>query len=107
MKIHCDDMLGTSSSVDRFTLARDRYWLSSHLFLTKGCCCSQSLSRVRLFAAQWTVAHQAPLSLESSRQEHWSRLPFPTPGSLPDLGTEPASLASPALASGFFITSAT
>ena len=32
----------------------------------------------------WTVAHQAPLSLEFSRQEYWSRLPFPPPGDLPD-----------------------
>ena len=36
----------------------------------------QLLSRVRLFATPWTVAHQAPLSLEFFRQEYWSRLPF-------------------------------
>ena len=107
MKIHCDDMLGISSPVDCFTLTRDSYWLSLNLFLTKGCCCSQLLSRVRLFAAQWTVDHQAPLSMEFSKQEYWSRLPFPTPGDPPDLGTEPASLASPALAGRFFTTSAT
>ena len=40
-----------------------------------------------------------------SRQEHWSGLPFPSPGGLPDPGTEPASLASPALAGGFFTIS--
>ena len=39
-----------------------------------------------------------------SRQEYWSRLPFPPPGDLPDPGIEPMSLASPALASGFFTT---
>ena len=39
-------------------------------------------SRVRLFATPWTVARQAPLSMEFSRQEYWSGLPFPTP-SLP------------------------
>ena len=32
----------------------------------------------------WTVAHQAPLSMEFSRQEFWSELPFPFPGDLPD-----------------------
>ena len=41
----------------------------------------------------WTVAHQAPLFMEISRQEHWSRLPFPFPGDLPDPGIEPRSPA--------------
>ena len=41
----------------------------------------------------WTVAHQAPLSMEFSRQEYWSGLPFPSPGDLPDLGIEPGSPA--------------
>ena len=40
-----------------------------------------------------------------SRQDDWSGLPFPPPGDLPDPGTEPASLSSPALAGGFFTTS--
>ena len=47
------------------------------------------------------------LSMGFSRQEYWSGLPFSSPGDLPDLGFEPASLTSPALAGGFFITSAT
>ena len=41
------------------------------------------LSRVQLFATPWTVAHQVPLSIEFSRQEYCSRLPFPIPGDLP------------------------
>ena len=45
---------------------------------------------------------QAPLSMELSRQEYWSGLPFPPPGDLPDPGIEPVSLA---LAGGFFTTS--
>jgi len=45
--------------------------------------------------------------MEISRQEYWSELPFPTPGDLRDPGIEPTSLASPALAGGFFTTSAT
>ena len=40
----------------------------------------------------WTVAHQAPLSMEFSRQVYWSGLPFPSPGDLPDPGIEPRSL---------------
>ena len=39
----------------------------------------------------WTVALQAPLSMEFPRQEHWSGLPFPSPGDLPDSGIEPRS----------------
>ena len=66
--------------------------------------CSQSLSHVRLFGTPWTVAHQAPLTVEFSRQEHWNGLPFPTPGDLPNPGIEPTSPASPALAGGFFTT---
>ena len=54
----------------------------------------KSLSRVRLFATPWTVAHQAPPSMGFSRQEYWSGVPFPSPGDLPDPGTE---LGSPAL----------
>ena len=42
--------------------------------------CVCVLSHVLLFATPWTVANQAPLSIEFSRQEHWSGLPFPTPG---------------------------
>ena len=58
------------------------------------------LSHVRLFAAPWTVAHQAPLFMGYPRQEYWSGLPFPSPGHLPNLGTKPKSPASLALAGG-------
>ena len=54
----------------------------------------QSLSHVQLFATPWTVAHQAPLSTGLSRQEHWSRLPFPPPGDHPDPGIKSTSLVS-------------
>ena len=62
--------------------------------------CAQSLSRAGLFVTPWTIACQAPLSTEFSRQKYWSGLPFPPPGDLPDPGIEPRSLASPALAGG-------
>ena len=51
------------------------------------------LRRVRLFAALWTVAYQAPLSMGFSRQEYWSGLLFPSPEDLPDPGIEPRSPA--------------
>ena len=54
---------------------------------------AKSLSHVQLFAAPWTVAHQAPPSMGFSGQEHWSGLPFPSPGDLPDPGIEPRSPA--------------
>ena len=52
----------------------------------------KSLSHVWLFANPWTVAYQAPQSLEFSRQEYWSGLPFSSPGDLPNPGIEPGSL---------------
>ena len=50
----------------------------------------QSLSRVRLFVTPWTVAHQALLSMEFSRQEQWSRLLFPSPKIVPTQGSNPS-----------------
>ena len=66
------------------------------------CICMYVLSRSVAAASlqpQWTEAHQASLSMEFSRQEYESGLPFPPPGDLPDPGIEPAC---PALAGGFF-----
>ena len=53
------------------------------------------------------IACQAPLSMGFSRQEHWSGLPFPPPGDLPDPGIQTASPESPALAGVFFTTELT
>ena len=64
-------------------------------------------SPVQLFATPWTVACQAPLCMGFSQQEHWSGLPCPSPGDLPDTEIEPASFISPALAGGFFTTRTT
>ena len=54
-------------------------------------------SRVRLFVIPWTVACQAPLSVEFSRQVYWSGQPFPSPGDLTDPGIESESPAFPVL----------
>ena len=84
------------------------YYCSSHqiqalhsigMFL----CVCQSLSRVRLSATPWTVAHQAPLSMAFSRQEDWSGLPCSSPGDLPNPGIKPASLMSAVLADKSFL----
>ena len=56
-------------------------------------CCAQLLSPVRLFATLWTAARQAPVSMGFSRREHWSGLPCPPPGDLPNPGIEPRSPA--------------
>ena len=58
----------------------------------------KSLSHVRLFVTQWTVAYQAPPSMGFSRQEYWSGLPFPSPGDLSNPGIEPGSPAFQAAA---------
>ena len=63
-------------------------------------CMLSCFSRIQLYAALWTVALQAPLSLGFSRQ-------CPSPGDPPDLVIEPMSLMSPALGGGFFTTSST
>ena len=62
----------------------------------------KSLSRVRLFVTPWTIAYQTPHSMEFSRQEYWSGLPFPSPQDLPDPGIKPESpaLQADALQSG-------
>ena len=58
-------------------------------------CLLTHFSSVRLCATLWTVASQAPLSMEFSRCEYWSGLPCPTPGDLPNPEIEPAPLTSP------------
>ena len=62
--------------------------------------CSRSVLSDSL--TPWTIAFQAPLSMEYSRQEYLSRLPFPTLGDLPDPGIKTSSLVPPALAGEFF-----
>ena len=64
--------------------------LSSHLRSVTRC--------VQLFATPWTVAPQAPLSMEFSRQAYWIQLPLPSPGDLPDPRIEPVSPALQAAA---------
>ena len=61
----------------------------------------KSLSRVRLFVTPWTVAYQDPPSMGFSRQEHWTGLPFPSPGDLPNPGIKPGS---PALQGGALLS---
>ena len=51
------------------------------------------VSRVWVLGISWAIARQVPLSMKFSRQECWSGLPFPSPGDLPDPGTEPESPA--------------
>ena len=64
------------------------------------CACARArmLSHVQIFVTLWTVARQAPMSVEFSRHKYCSGLLFPFPGDLTDPGTEPAFLTSPVLA---------
>ena len=83
-------------------------WAITYMCVCIHVCCAvlSCFNHVQLFATLWTVAHQAPLSMGFSRQEHWSGLPCPPPGALPDPGMEPGSLTPPALAGGVFTTNA-
>ena len=71
-----------------------RLCLRSFLIMSTTVCYAQSLIHVRLFVTPWAVAHQAPLSIEFSRQEYWCGMPCLPPGDLPDPGV---GLGSPAL----------
>ena len=68
---------------------------------TYWCCVSHSV-RSNSFETPWTGAHQAPLSMEFCRQEHWSGEPFLSPWDIPDPGIKAKSPVSPALVDGFF-----
>ena len=61
------------------------------------CACSSHFSCVQFFVTLWTIAPQASLSMEFSREEYWSGLPCPPPGDIPVSGIKPMSLASLAL----------
>ena len=74
------------------------------LHICRLACVLSCFSHVPLFVTPWTIAYQSPLSMEFSRQEYWSGLPFSSPGGLPDPGIEPVSLTSPALVDRFFTT---
>ena len=68
------------------------------LYLFTCMCVLRYFSRARLLTTPWTVAHQAPLPMGLSRQEHWRGLPCPFQGHLPHPGIEPPSLMPSVLA---------
>ena len=72
-----------------------------------GFVCACMLQLCPTLCHPWTVAQQAPLPMELSKQKYWSELPFSTPGDLPNSGFETTSLLSPALAGVFFTNCAT
>ena len=69
--------------------------------------CMRAYSVAQSCPTLWTIARQAPSSMEFSRQEYWSGLLFPSPEDPPDPGIKPTSPVIPGLAGGFFTTSAT
>ena len=82
------------------SMDRGAWWATTHGVTTSWTWLSNSsfivcFHHVWFFATPWTVACQAPLSMEFSRQGYWSGLPFPSPGDLPHPGTEPISPTSP------------
>ena len=69
--------------------------VSEWIYLCEALCDCKNLSFpfVWIFATPWTIAYRVPPSMEFSRQEYWSTLPFPSPGDLPDPQIEPGSPA--------------
>ena len=98
----CSDVAGCN-----WTFWKTIWWTDSLLLMKSSnwlldiSMCAQWLSHVRLFATPCTVTHQTPLSMDFSRQEYRSRLPFPPLRDLSDAGIEPMSPVS-ALAGSFF-----
>ena len=80
---------------------KKKKWVNAFTISVWPCVWAQSLSLVRLFTTQWTIACQAPLSMGFPRQEYWSGWPFPSPEHLPDPEIEPVY---PVLAGGFYTT---
>ena len=76
-------------------------------FVSMRACMLSHFSHVQPFMTPWTIAYQAPVSMGFSRQEYWSGFPCLPPGDLPDLGVEPTSLTTTALAGRVFTTSTT
>ena len=91
-------MFGWDSWQQRGTLPQAAFPWDFRLNETPTCFCVSALSRAWLSVTPWTVARQDPLSTGFSRQEYCSGLWFLPPRDLPNLGMEPTSLASPALA---------
>ena len=91
----CQVLIGNILYVDKGT----SFLISntSCLMSVRVCVCTRQLSRVQLFVTPWTIALQGPLSMEFSKQEYWSVLPFSIPGDLPDRGIKPTLPVSPAL----------
>ena len=88
-----------SSSLEAFQCLA-RCWVHYQCSLNMHACMLSHFSSVQLYVTLWTVAHQAPLSMEFPRQEYWGGMPYPPPGDLPNPGIEPASPTSPALQAG-------
>ena len=81
---------------------------NTYLFTTVCVCmCACVCAQLCLFATPWTIAHQAPLSMEFSKQEYWRELSFSALRDLPNPGIKPSSLVSPTLAGRFFTTNDT
>ena len=68
---------------------------------------AKSLQSCLTLCKSMDCSPQTSLCMEFYRQEYWSGLSFPPPGDLPNPGTEPTFLKSPALAGEFFTSSAT
>ena len=96
---HCDRSLKSGLPSEAFPRVHNSA-SSERIFCQKTV--SRNANSCPTLCSLWTVARETPLSMEFSRQECQNGLPFPSPGDLPNLRTEPTTFASPALAGRFF-----
>jgi len=89
LSISCEERLEVRKTSWETVTVREKVTRAS---IRMAVCVLSHVTKLRLFVTPWTVAHQAPLSMEISKQEYWNGMPFPTPGDLLDQGIEQASL---------------
>ena len=100
-----NNTLSTRCCTSKSFLYMHTYTITHHIHLHVSAHMLSRLRPIRLFVTLWTVAHQAPLSKEFSRQEYWKGLPCPPPGDLLDTGIKPGSPSSPTLQVDFLLLS--
>ena len=81
-----NNTLSTRCCTSKSFLYMHTYTITHHMHVHVSACMLSRSSPVQLFVTLWTVAHQAPLSTEFSRQEYWKALPCPPPGDLLNTG---------------------
>ena len=103
-RVHCSTVSNTKTWKQPKRLSTEEWIKTGHVY---ACVCAQSLQSCLTLCNPLDCSPPGSCVLGFSKQGYWSGLPSPPPEDLPNSGIEPRSLMSPALADGFFTTSAT